>query len=61
MLTDFFRSGMWKEDINEGNPLGYGGAIANVFANLLENLWDPAARVFDPYELREKVRAGSLV
>ena len=42
-LTDFFRSGDYKKDINVTNPLGKKGEIAKVYADLVEDLWHSTA------------------
>ncbi|GAU93550.1 hypothetical protein RvY_05476 [Ramazzottius varieornatus] len=38
-LTNYFLTNNYTEDVNGENPLGKGGAIANVYAHLLESLW----------------------
>ncbi|KAJ3025872.1 ubiquitin carboxyl-terminal hydrolase, partial [Rhizophlyctis rosea] len=40
-LTQFFLSGRWKDEINEDNPLGMKGEIAEAYAKTIKELWDP--------------------
>lgn len=39
-LTDYFLSNYYQRDINENNPLGYGGTVANSFGDLISLLFD---------------------
>jgi ubiquitin carboxyl-terminal hydrolase 4/11/15 len=39
MLTDFFRSGTYKNEINKTNPLGCKGQIAEAYADLINEIW----------------------
>lgn len=38
-LTDFFRSGKFKEELNRTNPLGRGGQLAEAYAELINEIW----------------------
>lgn len=42
----------FKEDINTENPLGTGGKLAIIFANLMCNLWSGKDRSLSPYKLK---------
>lgn len=42
----------FKEDINTENPLGTGGKLAIIFANLMNNLWSGKDRSLSPYKLK---------
>lgn len=51
----------FKEDINTENPLGTGGKLAIIFANLMCNLWSGKDRSLSPYKLKvtkKKKRIG---
>ena len=47
-LTYYFLCGDYKKDINEENNLGMGGALANSWANLLNQYWVENTRVGVP-------------
>jgi ubiquitin C-terminal hydrolase len=38
-LTDYFRSGRYKQEINTRNHLGCGGQLAEAYADLVNELW----------------------
>ena len=38
-LTDHFRSGEYKKEINVVNPLGRKGEIAEAYADLVNEMW----------------------
>ena len=38
-LTKFFMSGEYTKDINQTNPLGMGGRLAEAYGNLLREMW----------------------
>ena len=38
-LTDFFRSGNYKTELNATNPLGRGGQLAEAYADLINEIW----------------------
>ena len=38
-LTDYFRSGKYKEELNATNPLGRNGQLAEAFADLINEMW----------------------
>ena len=40
-LTDYFLSGVFREELNPDNPLGMHGAVAQAFGALLARIWDP--------------------
>ena len=47
-----YSGGQFKEDINTENPLGTGGKLAIIFANLMSNLWSGKDRSLSPYKLK---------
>ncbi|PFX27615.1 Ubiquitin carboxyl-terminal hydrolase 19 [Stylophora pistillata] len=51
-LRDFFLYEQFKEDINTENPLGTGGRLALIFADLMRNLWSGKDRSLSPYKLK---------
>lgn len=55
-----YSGGQFKEDINTENPLGTGGKLAIIFANLMSNLWSGKDRSLSPYKLKvtKKKRIG---
>ena len=42
-LADYFLGMDWTTEINEKNPVGYGGSIARAFGELLEKMWQTRA------------------
>ncbi|KAL1708415.1 hypothetical protein EV121DRAFT_254436 [Schizophyllum commune] len=38
-LTEYFLSGVFKQELNPDNPLGMHGAIAEAFGDLLQHIW----------------------
>ena len=48
----FFKEGKYVDEINEKNPLGRGGTVARVFANLIENIWAGTRSSFSPNNLK---------
>lgn len=38
-LTDYFRSGEYKSELNTTNPLGRGGQLAEAYADLINEIW----------------------
>jgi hypothetical protein len=40
-LTEYFLLEKWKAELNEDNPLGMSGKVAEAYANLVSNLWKP--------------------
>ena len=41
ILSQYFTSKSYLNDINTANPMGHGGKLAQVFANLVIDLWSP--------------------
>ena len=39
LLTDYFREGKYKNEINKVNPLGRKGEIAEAYADLINEMW----------------------
>ena len=47
----FFLGGKpYKKDINRDNPLGMGGALADTYGHLLEEMWSDGASYLKPVE-----------
>lgn len=44
----------YEDDINTENPLGAGGKLAMIFANLMRDLWSGRDRSLSPYRLKVK-------
>ncbi|KIJ55336.1 hypothetical protein M422DRAFT_57819 [Sphaerobolus stellatus SS14] len=40
-LTNYFLTELYTEELNRDNPLGMGGAIAEIFGALLSKIWSP--------------------
>ncbi|KAN0061922.1 hypothetical protein ACQY0O_005917 [Thecaphora frezii] len=51
-LQQYFASGVFKEELNTDNPLGMGGAIAEAFGNLIQQLWNGQGGSFYPREFK---------
>ena len=51
-LTYYFLSGEYKKDINRENKLGMGGALAESWAELLQDYWVGAQHVGNPSDLK---------
>ena len=47
-LTRYFLTDSYKKDVNETNPIGSKGKIANAYANFLKHLWYGTSSVFSP-------------
>ncbi|KAJ3052911.1 Ubiquitin carboxyl-terminal hydrolase 15 [Rhizophlyctis rosea] len=55
-LTRFFLGDLWKDDINEDNPLGMKGEIAEQYAYLIRQLWDVnGPKAFSPYKFKSTI------
>jgi ubiquitin carboxyl-terminal hydrolase 4/11/15 len=61
-LSMYFLSNQWKPEINTNNPIGHGGAIAKVYAGLLNSIYDVnATSSFSPKNFKNALgRANSL-
>lgn len=44
-LTDYFLGYEWQSEINESNPLGFGGKVARSFGELMEAMWTQSAPI----------------
>lgn len=51
-LTKYFLFGLYKNDINEDNPLGLGGNLAKAFASLMTDMWIEGDSRTAPYDLK---------
>lgn len=54
-LTNFFLTDAYKHDLNETNPLGMKGELAEEYANLLKEIWSGRSRVVAPREFKWKL------
>lgn len=61
-LSMYFLSNQWKQEINTDNPIGHNGAIAKVYAGLLNSIYDVnATSSFSPKNFKNALgRANSL-
>ena len=51
-LTNYFLFKLYEKDLNEDNPLGLGGRLAEAYAGLMQEMWlDHDARTA-PYDLK---------
>ncbi|KZV89558.1 hypothetical protein EXIGLDRAFT_838454 [Exidia glandulosa HHB12029] len=51
-LTEYFLSGVFKDELNPTNPLGMQGAIAEAFGSLLQRLYDTGSSSMAPREFK---------
>ena len=56
-LTKFFMSGEYTKDINQTNPLGMGGRLAEAYGNLLREMWGGEYTVVCPTDFKRKIGA----
>ena len=54
-LKHIFSGDQYQDDINTENPLGTGGQLAVIFANLMRNLWSGKDRSLSPYKLKVRM------
>uniref|UniRef100_F1KRM8 ubiquitinyl hydrolase 1 n=1 Tax=Ascaris suum TaxID=6253 RepID=F1KRM8_ASCSU len=54
-LQIFFTGDYYKKDINATNPLGFGGRLAEVFAEFMKQMWSGMNRAFEPTKVKELV------
>lgn len=54
-LTQYFLSNEYVSDINTTNPLGTGGKLACVFAELLRDLWHGSASHISPWNFKKVI------
>lgn len=61
-LSMYFLNNKWKEEINADNPIGHKGAIAKVYAGLLESIYSTGnASSFAPKNFKQTLgKANSL-
>ncbi|XPS80390.1 Ubiquitinyl hydrolase 1 [Ascochyta lentis] len=53
-LSLYFLNNKWKEEVNKVNPIGYKGAIANVYAQLLDGIYSVnASSSFSPKNFKQ--------
>lgn len=54
-LTYYFRMGTYAGELNRTNPVGYGGVIAERYAELVNQLWSGKVRTIPPQNLRRAI------
>ncbi|EJD74155.1 ubiquitin carboxyl-terminal hydrolase [Loa loa] len=54
-LQIYFSGGYYKKDINVMNPLGFGGRLAEVFAEFMKQMWNGMNRAYEPTKIKELV------
>lgn len=57
-LTDYFLTGLYREELNPDNPLGMQGAIAEAFGALMQRIWDEDSSVssYSPREFKMQLQ-----
>ena len=61
-LAMYFLQGNYKQDINAGNPLGYGGDIARVFASVVEAFYlATSSRTYSPRSFKDQIGRATLM
>ena len=51
-LTDYFMTKSFMRDVNEENPLGKQGVIANGYAHLIDSLWNKSSGSVYPTDFK---------
>ncbi|PRT54904.1 putative ubiquitin carboxyl-terminal hydrolase 12 [Wickerhamiella sorbophila] len=54
-LAAFFVSGKYRKDINKTNPIGYGGNVAEAFAQLVRHLYCDRLGAFSPTAFKSTI------
>lgn len=54
-LTEFFRSGSYKAEINTTNPLGWKGKVATEYANLINEMWGSKYKTVAPVKFKRVI------
>lgn len=57
-LSEYFLTGVYKDELNPDNPLGMQGAIAEAFGALLQRLWSTAwgNSAYSPREFKSQLQ-----
>jgi ubiquitin carboxyl-terminal hydrolase 4/11/15 len=57
-LSDYFLTGVYRDELNPDNPLGMHGAIAEAFGALLHRIWDPSgsSSSYSPREFKQALQ-----
>lgn len=55
LLTDYFLSTRFQQDLNRGNPLGTGGELALVYNELIRELWFGSTSQLSPIALKRAI------
>lgn len=54
-LTNYFLKDFYKKDINEVNPIGRKGMVANAYAEVMQNLWYGTRSDYSPNFLKRQI------
>ena len=54
-LTDYFRCGAFKKELNFDNPLGHHGEIAKSYGNFIDGIYSTNSGAFNPSQLKRTV------
>ncbi|CAJ0955634.1 unnamed protein product, partial [Mesorhabditis belari] len=54
-LKAYFLQDLYKRDVNEHNMLGFGGRLANAFAQFMRQMWSCTNRAVEPVKIKELV------
>ncbi|KAK5078953.1 hypothetical protein LTR64_002627 [Lithohypha guttulata] len=54
-LTEYFRTGYYKKELNPSNPLGHHGKVAKAYGGFIEGIYSANSNVFNPRDLKNIV------
>lgn len=54
-LRDYFMADVWKDELNEDNPLGMEGQVARAYASLISHLWSGNSSSYSPREFKATI------
>lgn len=54
-LTQVFLDGRYKSQINRDNPLGHGGKVVEVYADLMKDIWSNNYTKISPYNFKHTI------
>jgi len=54
-LTDYFRFGYFKKELNFDNPLGHHGEVAKSYGNFIDGVYSTNSGAFNPTQLKRTV------
>ncbi|ORX84786.1 cysteine proteinase [Basidiobolus meristosporus CBS 931.73] len=58
-LRNYFLEGKYRHELNRGNPLGTDGVIAELFAELIREIWGAQQPSIDPCKLKAAIYYNS--